>query len=112
MKQIVSALYTNCRVIIQEFVEDGRISGFTDIKINVWYNALSSICAIAMRVPEIKDNERLQEAVVYQVMRLILQRDIPIDDGARRTVIEIYDRIAPTIIDILIPGERTCGCCG
>ena len=112
-KQVVDKLYKSSRTIIKEFVDDGLISGFRDIPMNVWYNALSSFCALAMRVPEIKNQERLQEAVVYQVMRLVILHDLPVDEDVRNIVLAVYERIAPTAIDILIPGEGdACCCCG
>lgn len=111
-KEVVAQLYRSCRTIIKEFVDDGLVSGFLDIPMNVWYNALSSVCALAMRVPEIRGQERLQEAVVYQVMRLIIIHDLPVNEDTRRTVLAVYERVAPTVIDVLIPGEGDCGCCG
>jgi len=111
-KQVVDDLYKNSRAIIKEFVDDGVVSGFRDIPMNVWYNALSSVCALAMRVPAIKNQERLQEAVVYQVMRLVILHDLPVDEEVRNIVLAVYERIAPTAIDILIPGEGDACCCG
>lgn len=115
VKRYVSQLYDSSRSIIKEFVEDGLLSGFKDIPMNVWYNALSSICALAFRIPEISGNEKLQEAIVYQVMLKVLQNDIPIDnEDTIATVIMVYKRVAPTVIDVLIPGKDDCcaGCCG
>ena len=109
-KAAVKDIYKNCRTIIVEFVEDGVVVGFRDIPIHVWYNALSAICALALRAPEIKGDERLQEAVVYQVMLMVIRHDLPIDDDAKKTVEGVYARVAPTIIDVLIPGKRGCGC--
>ena len=110
-KKVVAELYESSRTIIQEFVDDGLVGGFRDIPMNVWYNALSSICALALRTPAIKGNERLQEAVVYQVMLMVIKNDLPVDDDVRATVLAVYERIAPTAIDVLIPGEGDCSCC-
>ena len=109
---IVDKLYNNSRLIISEFVEDGVISGFNDIPLIVWYNAISSLCALALRLPEIKDNEKLQEAVVYSTMLKILENDVPLDKGQRESALILYKKIAPTIIDVLIPGKDDSCCCG
>lgn len=111
-KKVVAELYESSRTAIKEFVDDGLVDGFKDIPMNVWYNALSSICALALRAPAIKGNERLQEAVVYQVMLMVIKHDLPVDDDVRATVLAVYESIAPTAIDVLIPGEGDCACCG
>ena len=110
MDELVNKIYSNCKVIISEFAEDGAISGFKDIPMIVWWNAISSICALCMRLPEIKDNEKLQEAIVYQTMLRILKNDIPMSDSQRKTVMSIYKKISPTVIDVLIPGKDDCCC--
>ena len=110
-KELETQLYENSRAVIKEFVDDGIVSGFADIPMNVWYNALSSICALALRIPSIQGNERLQEAIVYQVMLMIIENDLPVEEDVRRAVLAVYERIAPTAIDILIPGDGDCcGC--
>lgn len=112
IQDIVDRIYTNGRLIITEFVEDGAKSGFKKIPIIVWYNALSSLCALALRLPEIKDNERLQEVVVYKTMLKVLNEDVPMADEQRDTAIIIYKGLAPTVIDVLIPGKDDYKCCG
>ena len=112
VQEIVDKLYTNSKLIIAEFVEDGVESGFKDIPMIVWYNALSSLCALALRVPEIKENEKLQEAVVYKTMLRMLSEDVPMEDGQRDAAVIIYKGLAPTVIDVLIPGKDDCKCCG
>ena len=107
----MTQLYENSRAVIKEFVDDGIVSGFADIPMNVWYNALSSICALALRIPSIQGNERLQEAIVYQVMLMIIENDLPVEEDVRRVVLAVYERIAPTAIAILLPGDGDCcGC--
>ena len=101
----VTTVYDSCRSIIAEFVEDGGLGGFADIPMNVWYNALSSICALVMRMPELRSSERMQERVVFLVMLRIIQRDLPVSDATRATVEGIYRGVAPPIIDAIIPGQ-------
>lgn len=112
VQEIVDKLYTNSKLIITEFLEDGVESGFKDIPMIVWYNALSSLCALALRIPEIKQNEKLQEAVVYKTMLRVLSDDVPMEDGQRDAALTIYKGLAPTVIDVLIPGKDDCKCCG
>jgi len=112
IQEIVQTLYNNSKLIITEFVEDGVESGFKDIPMIVWYNALSSLCALALRLPQIKGNEKLQEAVVYKTMLMVLTKDVPMDDGQREAALTIYKGLAPTVIDVLIPGKDDCKCCG
>ena len=112
IQDIIDRIYTNSRLIITEFVEDGAESGFKKIPMIVWYNALSSLCALALRLPEIKDNERLQEAVVYKTMLRVLNEDVPMADEQRDAALIIYKGLAPTVIDVLIPGKDDCKCCG
>jgi hypothetical protein len=102
----VTRVYDSCRTIISEFVADGGVGGFTDIPMNVWYNALTSICALVMRMPALRRSERLQERVVFLVMLRIVQRDLPVSDDTRRTIEGIYRGVAPPIIDAIIPGAR------
>ncbi len=102
---IVQKLYTSSKTITKEFIEDGVALGFKDIPMIVWYNAISSICALALRMPYIAGNEKLQEDIVYKTMLLILTNDVPIEKSQRDGVIAIYKSIAPTIIDVLIPGK-------
>ena len=110
--EIVEKLYTNSKLIIAEFVEDGVESGFKNIPMIVWYNALSSLCALALRVPKIKENEKLQEAVVYKTMLRVLSEDVPMEDGQRDAALTIYQTMAPTVIDVLIPGKGDSAYCG
>jgi hypothetical protein len=108
IKALVEKLYSNSRNIIQEFLEDGLVSGFKDIPMVVWFNVLSSLCALAMRMIDILGNEKLQEAVVYQTMLMILSNDVPLEQDQRSMAISVYKRVAPTVIDILIPGKDDC----
>jgi hypothetical protein len=112
IQEIVNTLYTDSRLIITEFVEDGVESGFQDIPMIVWYNAISSLCALALRLRQIKDNEKLQEAVVYETMLKILTNDVPIENGHRDYALAFYKSLAPTVIDVLIPGKNDCKWCG
>lgn len=109
---LVNRIYSNGKVIITEFIEDGVVTGFKDIPMIVWYNALSSLCALALRIPEIKDNEKLQEKVVYKTMLRVLQEDVPLKDNQRKTALSLYKSMAPTVIDVLIPGKNDSMCCG
>jgi len=109
---LIDRIYSSSKIIITEFVEDGVVSGFKDIPMIVWYNALSSLCALALRIPEIKGNEKLQEKVVYETMLRVLQNDVPLDNKQRTTALNIYKRVAPTVIDVLIPGKDDLTCCG
>jgi hypothetical protein len=108
LEALVEKLYSNSRNIIQEFLEDGLVSGFKDIPMVVWFNVLSSLCALAMRMIDILGNEKLQEAVVYQTMLMILSNDVPLEQDQRSMAISVYKRVAPTVIDILIPGKDDC----
>lgn len=101
---IVKKLYENSRIIIKEFVEDGKEAGF-EVSMIVWYNAISSLCALALRLPEIKDDEKLAEQVVYDTMLMILENDVPMSEDQKSLVLKTYKNIAPTIIDVLIPGS-------
>ena len=105
-KAIVTKLYESSRVIVEEFLQDGLREGFNDIPTHIWYNALSSICSLAFRIPEITKNERLQEAVVYQVMLMVIQNDVPVDTATKDAILAAYTNIGPMIIDALIPGEK------
>ena len=112
VEDLVNKLCNNSKTIIAEFVEDGAKSEFEDIPMLVWYNALSSLCALASRLNEIKESERLQEAVVYKTMLMILTNNIDMNHVRRETVINLYKKLAPTVIDILIPGkDEHCRCC-
>jgi hypothetical protein len=110
--EIVDKLYNNSKLIITEFIEDGVESGFKDIPMIVWYNALSSLCALALRLPDIKGNEKLQEAVVYRTMIRVLREAVPEENGQRDMALKIYKGLAPTVIDVLIPGKNDCKYCG
>jgi len=109
---LVNRIYTNSRLIITEFIEDGVVNGFKDIPMIVWYNALSSLSALALRIPEIKGNEKLQEKVVYQTMLRVLRDDVPLENEQRETALSVYKNVAPTVIDVLIPGKNDLTCCG
>lgn len=110
VKAHVRDVYEGARGVIQEFVDDGSASKFLEIPMNVWFNLLSSVCALVLRLDDIKGQEKLQEAVVYEVVLCIIANDLPVDDGTRETVVGVYKKVAPTVIDYLIPGEHGCGC--
>ena len=105
----ITDLYSSARYIIKEFVEDGLISGFKDIPQLVWYNLLSSLCSMVKRFDSIKNNEKLKELVVFKTVRMIIEKDIPINQKDKKKVLDIFDKIAPSIIDVLIPGQRKPG---
>jgi len=105
----ITELYSSARQIIKEFVEDGLISGFKDIPQLVWYNLLSSLCSMVRRFDLIKNNEKLKELVVFKTVRIIIEKDIPINQKDKKIVLNIFDKIAPAIIDVLIPGRREPG---
>ena len=102
-------LHTTSKNIINEFIEDGLVSGFKDIDKLTWYNFISSLCVIVRRFNEIKNNEKAKETVVFKTIRLIIEKDIPIDEKKKKDVLKIFDTIAPSIIDVLIPGKRELG---
>ena len=102
-------LHTTSKNIINEFIEDGLVSGFKDIDKLTWYSFISSLCVIVRRFNEIKNNEKAKETVVFKTIRLIIEKDIPIDEKKKKDVLKIFDTIAPSIIDVLIPGERKPG---
>ena len=102
---IVKKLYENSLTIIKEFIDGGMEDGFDDISLVVWYNAISSLCALALRLPEIKNKEKLAEQVVYDTMLIILKNDVPMSEDQKSLVLKTYKNIAPTIIDVLIPGS-------
>uniref|UniRef100_A0A6C0LUV9 Uncharacterized protein n=1 Tax=viral metagenome TaxID=1070528 RepID=A0A6C0LUV9_9ZZZZ len=108
---IAKKLYEKSSIIIKEFVEDGIENGFDDISMVVWYNTLSSLCALAYRLPEIKGNEKLAEKVVYDTMMLILENDVPMSEDQKRMALKTYKSVGPTIIDIMIPGSIPKCCC-
>ena len=105
----ITKLYSSARHIIKEFVEDGLISGSTDIPQLVWYNLLSSLCSMVKRFDSIKNDEKLKELVVFETVRMIIEKDIPISKKEKKDVLDIFDKIAPSIIDVLIPGHREPG---
>ena len=108
---IIKKLYDNSRTIIKEFVDDGLEAGFDNISMIAWYNAISSLCALALRLPEIKNDEKLAEQVVYDTMLIILKNDVPMGDDQKSLILKTYKNIAPTIIDVLIPGSMPkCPC--
>jgi len=72
-------LHTTSKNIINEFIEDGLVSGFKDIDKLTWYSFISSLCVIVRRFDEIKNNEKAKETVVFKTIRLIIEKDIPID---------------------------------
>ncbi len=111
IEEIVDKLYNNSEGIITEFLEDGVVSDFKNIPMIVWYNTISSFCALALRVAEIQGNEKLQEIVVYRIMLRVLSKDVPMENGQRDTVLYLYKKLAPTVIDVLIPGKDDCKCC-
>ena len=102
-------LHTTSKNIINEFIEDGLVSGFKDIDKLTWYSFISSLCVIVRRFDEIKNNEKAKETVVFKTIRLIIEKDIPIDEKKKKDVLKIFDTIAPSIIDVLIPGKRELG---
>ena len=102
-------LHTTSKNIINEFIEDGLVSGFKDIDKLTWYNFISSLCVIVRRFDEIKNNEKAKETVVFKTIRLIIEKDIPIDVKKKKDILKIFDTIAPSIIDVLIPGKRELG---
>ena len=102
-------LHTTSKNIINEFIEDGLVSGFKDIDKLTWYSFISSLCVIVRRFDEIKNNEKAKETVVFKTIRLIIEKDIPIDVKKKKDILKIFDTIAPSIIDVLIPGERKPG---
>jgi len=110
---IVKKLYENSSSIIKEFVDDGKEEGFDNISMIVWYNTISSLCALAKRLPEIKDKEKLAEQVVYDTMLIILKNDVPMSEDQKSLVLKSYKSLAPTIIDVMIPGSMPkCLCFG
>ena len=111
IEEIIDKIYNNSNRIIIEFLEDGVVSGFKNIPIIVWYNIISSFCALTLRVPEIQNNEKLQERVVYGIMLRVISNDVPLENGQRDTVLYFYKTLAPTVIDVLIPGKDDCKCC-
>tara|TARA_B100001013_G_scaffold100021_1_gene56337 strand:- start:549 stop:998 length:450 start_codon:yes stop_codon:yes gene_type:complete len=102
-------LHTTSKNIINEFIEDGLVSGFKDIDKLTWYSFISSLCVIVRRFDEIKNNEKAKETVVFKTIRLIIEKDIPIDVKKKKDILKIFDTIAPSIIDVLIPGKRELG---
>ena len=101
----IEKLYDSSREIITEFMEDGLISGFKDIDQLTWYNLLSSLCAIVRRFDLIKDDEKTKELVVFKTIQLVIEKDIPIDGKTKKDVLNVFNTVAPSIIDILIPGK-------
>ena len=60
-------LHTTSKNIINEFIEDGLVSGFKDIDKLTWYNFISSLCVIVRRFDEIKNSdvqEKLKDIVI------------------------------------------------
>ena len=108
---IVKKLYENSGTIIKEFVDDGMEDGFDNISMIMWYNAISSLCALVRRFPEIKGKEKLAEKVVYDTMLMILKNDIPMDKDHHMLALKAYKSLAPTVIDVLIPGSMPKCCC-
>tara|TARA_B100000586_G_C20080053_1_gene414939 strand:+ start:677 stop:1126 length:450 start_codon:yes stop_codon:yes gene_type:complete len=105
----INKLHTASKKIVDEFIEDGLVSSFKDIDKLTWYNFISSLCVIVRRFDEIKNNEKAKETVVFKTIRLIIEKDIPIDEKKKKDVLKIFDTIAPSIIDVLIPGKREPG---
>ena len=99
----VNQLYDSSATIIAEFLEDLELSSFADIPIKVWYNWISSIVCMASRIEEIRDNERLQEQIVYAVCERIIVNHVPAD--SREKVMKYFEEYGPHIIDVLIPGK-------
>ena len=110
VEKYVGAIYDNSRHIIKEFIEDGLVEGFTDIRPQVWINMISSICGLAFKIPEIRGNEKLQEAIVYKVGERIIKHDVP--EEYRKHVYKYYVSYSPSVIDWLIPNPNgPCGGC-
>ena len=105
----INKLHTASKKIVDEFIEDGLVSGFKDIDKLTWYSFISSLCVIVRRFDEIKNNEKAKETVVFKTIRLIIEKDIPIDVKKKKDILKIFDTIAPSIIDVLIPGKRELG---
>tara|TARA_B100001094_G_C18021927_1_gene715589 strand:- start:60 stop:518 length:459 start_codon:yes stop_codon:yes gene_type:complete len=106
VRKAIIELYTKTRSVVKEFIDDGLIGGFNDIPMVTWYNIMSSMCAMVNRFDSVKDSEKLKEIVVYETVRLVLVHEIPVDDDVRKVILTVYRKIAPTIIDALIPGKR------
>ena len=62
-------LHTTSKNIINEFIEDGLVSGFKDIDKLTWYNFISSLCVIVRRFDEIKNDEKTKEIIVFKTIR-------------------------------------------
>lgn len=105
----ITKLHTSSKKIIDDFIEDGLVSSFKDIDKLTWYNFISSLCVIVRRFDEIKNDEKTKEIIVFKTIRLIIENDIPINDKTKNDVLKVFDTIAPSIIDVLIPGERKPG---
>lgn len=101
----VELLYNSSRKIIKEFKEDGLISGFKDIDQLTWYNLVSSLCVIVRRFDLIQNDEKTKELVVFKTIQLIIKNDINIDEKIKADVLKVFNTVAPSIIDILIPGK-------
>jgi len=110
VQKYVGEIYDSSRHIIKEFIDDGILEGFTNIRPQVWVNMLSSVCGLAFKIPEIRGNEKLQEAIVYKVGERIIANDIPAD--YREDVLKYYKGYGRSVIDFLIPNpDAPCGCC-
>ena len=54
-------------------------------------------------------DKKTKEIIVFKTIRLIIEKDIPIDVKKKKDILKIFDTIAPSIIDVLIPGKRELG---
>ncbi len=111
---LVDSLFDDCIPVVKDLIEDALESGFDSIPPNAWYNALSSIAAIVMRVKALRGDEKKQERVVYLLLEKLLcdESIVQIDHKSRGKMLAMYAMVAPPIIDLLIPSSYTecCSC--
>ena len=109
---IVNEMYDSVKPLVQEFIKDGELTNFKEIKQVTWFNLISSLAAVVMRIDSIKNDEKLMEAVLYQLILKIIKNELPINEETKSLVLNSFKLIGPKTIDFIIPNPNAgCGKC-
>ena len=109
---IVDEIYDNLVPLTKDFIEKCQESNFKDITKLDWMNLVTTLASSVMRIDKIKGNEKLIEAVLYQLILRVI-KDLPIDDNeTRESVLVSFRLFGPQVIDIIVPppGGHGCAC--
>lgn len=105
LEQRVERVHDMCKHAVEEFVADVREGDPRSLRMSVWFNLISSIVDVVQRTTSA--TEREQEKMIYTVLRRVLREDVPgLDEKTRAVVLDVFESVAPTIIDMIVVGEH------